>query len=143
MRRNAKKRLIPLALALVLAIVGAALAVPSINVTVQELGQGSAVIASSIKDATVKWNLDDNPDYLDSTGEVTVDLSSSNNTILSGGKIYVKLYSGTTLIAVGSATLASGTTTYTVDLTIVSDPNGDGLIGLDEFDVVYVVYQGP
>ena len=141
MRRSTKRRLIPLALALALAVVGAALAVPTISVTVQDLGQGQATIQSEVSGATIKWNLDaNNPDYLDSTKEVTVTISAGTIANTNGGTLYVKLYSGTTLVAVGSVTLDGSTTTYDVDLQKVPT---DDQIGLDEFDTVYVVYQGP
>jgi len=144
MRRITKRRIIPLALALALAVIGTALAVPTINLTVQDLGQGHATISSNIKNAKITWNLDDtNPDYLKLNGGVTIDLSDSQNTIENNGKIYVKLYKGGTLVAKGEVTLSSGTTTYDVDLTLVNDSNTDGKLGLDEFDEVYVVYQGP
>ena len=138
------KRILPLVGALVFLMVGAALAVPTINLTVQNLGQGHATISSNIKNAKITWNLNDtNPDYLKLNGGVTVDLSDSQNTIENNGKIYVKLYNGGTLVAKGEVTLSSGTTTYDVDLTLVNDPNGDGKLGLNEFDEVYVVYKGP
>ena len=145
MRRSTKKKVIPLALALVLAIMGATLAVPAINLSVQELGQGHAAIESNIEKAKITWHLDDNnPDYLKSSGQVTVDLSDTQNTITDGGKIYVKLYDTTgNLVAIGSAALSSSQTSYDIDLTIVYDANGDGKIGLDEFSEVYVVYEGP
>ncbi len=143
MNRRLKKAL-PLLGALVFLMVGAALAVPTINLTVQDLGQGYATIRSNIKNAKITWNLNDtNPDYLKLNGGVTIDLSDSQNTIEDNGKIYVKLYQGTTLVAKGEVTLSSGTTIYDVDLTLVNDPNNDGKLGLNEFDEVYVVYKGP
>lgn len=132
MRRNNKKRLIPLTLALVLALVGAALAVPSITVNVQELGQGSKTITSTVTTADVTWNLNpNNPDYVVSaTVTITTDPGA--------GTLYVKLYSGTTLVAWGQVTL-DGSGTYTV--TFTNGASADG-VPLSSFDTVYVVYQG-
>lgn len=127
MRRVNRRRLIPLALALVLALVGTALAVPSITVNVQELGQGSKVITSQVTEADVSWTLDStNPDYV--TG-ATVTISTDPGS----GTLYLKLYSGTTLVAVSSVTL-DGSGTYTITF---SSP-----VDLGSFDTVYVVYQG-
>ncbi|ASJ08083.1 hypothetical protein A3L11_02120 [Thermococcus siculi] len=58
MRRSTKRRLIPLALALALAIVGAALAVPQIIVNVQELDKGTGGYTQTVSSAAVNWNLD-------------------------------------------------------------------------------------
>ncbi len=127
MRRNNKRRLIPLAIALALSLISAALAVPAITLNVQELGQGSTVITSSVTNADVSWTLDStNPDYVTgATVTVTTDPGA--------GTIYLKLYSGTTLVAVAQASL-NGSGTYT--LTFASP------VALSSFDTVYVVYQG-
>ncbi|NJE76576.1 hypothetical protein [Thermococcus sp. ES12] len=128
MRRNNKKRLIPLALALVLALVGAALAVPTITLTVQELGQGQKVISSTITDATITWTLDStNPDYV-TGGEISVTTDPGS------GTVYIKLYDGSTLVTYTSVNL-DGSGTYTFSFASSVD--------LGSFDTVYVVYQGP
>ncbi|AEK73420.1 hypothetical protein GQS_07610 [Thermococcus sp. 4557] len=58
MRRSNKKRLIPLALALVLAMVGAALAVPAITVNVQQVGGGSNTDAKiDTTTAAINWDI--------------------------------------------------------------------------------------
>ncbi|MDI3475129.1 MAG: hypothetical protein PWQ79_95 [Thermococcaceae archaeon] len=127
MRRSTKKKIMPLALALVLAIIGAALAVPTINVSVQELGQGSKVIASSVSAVDVKWTMDSsNPDYVaGATVTVTGDPGS--------GTLYLKLYDGNTLVNYYTINL-DGSGTYNV--------NFGNSVSLDSFDTVYVVYQG-
>ncbi|NJE85354.1 hypothetical protein E3E23_05900 [Thermococcus sp. CX2] len=141
MRRTNKKRLIPLALALVLALVGTALAVPTITVTVQDLGQGNEIVSSEVTGATVSWNLDTNLDYVDS---INVDIAATTIANTAGGTLYVKIYSDTTLIAMATINLDGSTTSFTnVPLTLVNDPNNDGKLGLDEFDSIYVVYEGP
>ncbi|ASJ05425.1 hypothetical protein [Thermococcus barossii] len=128
MRRNNKKRLIPLALALVLALVGVALAVPTITLTVQELGQGQKVISSTITDATITWTLDStNPDYV-TGGEISVTTDPGS------GTVYIKLYDGSTLVTYTSVNL-DGSGTYTFSFASSVD--------LGSFDTVYVVYQGP
>ncbi|NJE10866.1 hypothetical protein [Thermococcus sp. MAR1] len=88
MRRN-KKRLIPLALALVLALVGAALAVPAITVNVQEIGAGGPKVVSvpgGVSTADVDWVLATNPDYVKGV-KVTFD-----QPLDAGVTIIVKVY---------------------------------------------------
>ncbi|ASJ02108.1 hypothetical protein A3L09_01905 [Thermococcus profundus] len=58
MRRRAnQKKLIPLVLALLATMVGAALAVPAINVSVQELDKGTGGYTQTVSSAAVNWEL--------------------------------------------------------------------------------------
>jgi len=139
MRRSNKKRLIPLALALVLALVGAALAVPTINMTVQKIGVGDAtdndVIVSPVDTATLNWVLDDtNPDFVEAVN-LTFDKDIS-----AGSTIYVKFYKDGSLVSGGVTkypvqNLISANTEIKIDL--------DNEIDLQDFDEVKIIVVGP
>jgi hypothetical protein len=90
MRRRAnQKRLIPLLLALLATLVGAALAVPSFNVNVQQIGAGGpteVLVPGGVTNANVKWVLANNPDYVKGV-EITFDKD-----VPSGTTIIVKVY---------------------------------------------------
>ncbi|WP_456422894.1 hypothetical protein [Thermococcus sp.] len=106
MKRSVKRRVFPLVIALVVAVVGAALAVPTFNLNVQQIGEGgpqTITVPGGVATATVNWVLDTNPDYVKG---VSV---SFDQTLSSGTTIYVKVYAsdGTTIIAQGSTTLSS------------------------------------
>jgi len=104
MRRSTKKKILPLAFALVLAMIGAALAVPVITVNVQDIGAGEQSVLSPANNANVTWDLAANPDYVEG-GYVSLD-----NTLNAGSIVYLKVYnSAGTLIAIGN---------YTVNTTI-------------------------
>jgi hypothetical protein len=99
-----KRNLIPLVFALALAIVGAALAVPTFDLNVQNIGEGgpqAITVPGSVTSAHVIWVLDsNNPDY------VTGVKVSFDQALPSGTTIYVKVYdSSNNLIAQGSVTL--------------------------------------
>lgn len=97
MRRRAKRRIVPLALALALAIVGAALAVPSITVNIQNIGAGSGEVQNPIKSVDIKWDLDKtNPDILNHLN-ITIHLDTTVASSLSSGTLYIKFYEGTTV----------------------------------------------
>ncbi|WP_297435943.1 hypothetical protein [Thermococcus sp.] len=98
--RSNKKRLIPLALALVLAMVGAALAVPQISVTIQNLGQGSKTITSTVNAASVDFTV--SSDGTQITG-VKVKVVDQNDNPVTSGTVYVQLLdSGNNVVASGS-----------------------------------------
>ena len=136
MRRSTKKKVIPLALALALALIGAALAVPTIGVHVQKIGAGGPqVIQSDIGAVAINWNLDpDNPDYLNNIS-VSIDNSSAV------GTLYVKFYNGGTLEYLATIDL-NGNSEYLITST---NSNITFPIDLSAFDVdsIAVVYQGP
>lgn len=128
MRSSTRKKLLPLVFALVVTVVGAALAVPLITVNVQQLGAGSSVITSDVKAANVTWILSStNPDYIAGVS-FTLDTNVT-------GTIYIKLYDSTgALVAYNTTTLTNSTSG-----TVTFDPN----IPLSEVAEVYVIYQGP
>jgi len=112
MRRKAnQKRLIPLLLALVATMVGAALAVPTFNLNVQSIGEGGPeqiTVPGGVASANVNWVLDSNPDYVKG-----VSLSFDQD-LNSGTTIYAKVYdSSGKLIAEGSTKLSSALATGT------------------------------
>ena len=89
MRRSTKKKVIPLALALALALIGAALAVPTFNLNVQQIGEGgptTITVPGGVTTATINWVLDTNPDYIKGVS-ISFDQALQDNT-----KIIVKLY---------------------------------------------------
>ena len=100
-----KRSVVPLALALVLVVVGAALAVPTFTLHVQNIGEGGPqqiTVPGGVANANVNWVLDNNPDYVKGV-KVSFDQDLS-----SGTTIYVKVYNSSgTVIAQGSQTLSS------------------------------------
>jgi hypothetical protein len=147
MRRSTKRRLIPLALALVVAMVGAALAVPSITVNVQQIGAGASdTMTTPVGEVDVNWNLDqNNPDNLASI-EVKIDSNPGQ------GTLYVKFYRDNTLKYIAEIGLSSTTdTSFTIDgstYQLKEVSSGESVsfpIDLHSFDVnnVKVVYIGP
>ena len=90
MRRNTKRRIVPLALALALAIVGAALAVPTFNLNIQQIGEGgpeTITVPGGVATATINWVLDNNnPDYIKGVS------ISFDQALPDGTQIIVKLY---------------------------------------------------
>jgi hypothetical protein len=90
MRRRAnQKKLIPLVLSLLATMVGAALAVPSITVNVQNIGAGGPTkvqVPGGVATANVTWVLATNPDYVKGV-KVTFDQD-----VPSGTTIIVKVY---------------------------------------------------
>ncbi len=137
MRRKAnQKRLIPLLLALVATMVGAALAVPTFTLNVQNIGEGGPQainVPGGVANANVNWVLDSNPDYVKG---VSV---SFDQDLASGTTIYAKVYdSSGNLIAQGSTTLSSDLTAGTaVEIDFGSS------IEINNMDQVAVVLVGP
>ncbi|NJE04151.1 hypothetical protein [Thermococcus sp. MV11] len=144
MRRANKKRLIPLALALALAMVGAALAVPTFNISVQQLGvsdgtQGDVIVPGGVTSAAVNWVLDtgNNPDYLSGIAV------SFDQDLPAGTTVYVKLYNGGSFVKYYTYTItgdedgtADGVLSAGTPITIsASDP-------ITSFDKVVVILQG-
>ena len=137
MRRNAKKRLLPLVFAFVLTVVGAALAVPTFNLNIQQIGEGgpeTITVPGGVATATINWVLDTNPDYVKG---VSV---SFDQTLPSGTTIYVKVYAsdGTTIIAQGSTTLSSDLNANTA-----IEIDFDSSVEINNMDKVAVVLVGP
>ena len=138
MRRSTKKKVIPLALALALALIGATLAVPTIQMHVQQIGVGDATsgaeITSPVGEAWLDWGLStSNPDILSS---VTLKFDQD---VPAGSTIYVKFYnSGSYIDSVQySVTSAiSAGTTVPID---VSSLNLD----ISDFDEVKIIVVGP
>ncbi|CAD5245220.1 hypothetical protein [Thermococcus camini] len=148
MRRSNKKRLIPLALALVLALVGAALAVPTINMNIQSIGAGKSNIPNPVVSATFNWQVDStDPDQLTQL-DVTIDLSQAS---LNSGTLYIKFYKGDTYV--GKISYDLSTTPIndgdTLSITAANLQSAVGASGttleelFDKFDTVAVVYVGP
>ncbi len=128
MRNSTKRKIIPVAFALVLSLIGSALAVPVIQVNVQQLGAGSNVITSDVQQANITWILSTtNPDYIQG---VTFTL----NTTVSG-TIYVKLYDSSGALIQYNKTVITNTNTGTVTF----NPNVD----IARVARVYVIYEGP
>ncbi|WP_297535647.1 hypothetical protein [Thermococcus sp.] len=149
MRSKTKRRIIPLALALVLAIVGAALAVPVIKVTVQEIGAGSNTITTPIGTVSVDWNLNkNNPDILNN-------ISVTVNTNPGAGALYVKFYDNGKLGYIATINFSKITSKTTIlignssaDVQLVNVTSGATVpfpIDVQKFNAteVKVVYVGP
>ncbi|NJE54286.1 hypothetical protein [Thermococcus sp. 21S9] len=145
MRRNARKRLLPLVFALVLTVVGAALAVPQITVKLQPLGQGQASYPSQYNiTAAVNFQLSSNGSVV--TG-VKVYLDDTNNAfqVQAGDTVYVQLLDyNDQVIAYGSGTVQQDTTTGAlyVSVTTFTYENGYSSIPIDQLSSVKVIYQG-
>jgi hypothetical protein len=150
MRRRAnQKKLIPLVLALLATMVGAALAVPAINVSVQQIGAGGpAKVQNPIKSTTFVWDLDSSdPDILNNLN-ITVNLNTTVASSLSSGVLYIKFYEGSTVHVY----------TYTISSTIndgdtiqISGSDVASTVGassnklediLPHIDSIAVVYKG-
>jgi hypothetical protein len=105
MRRNNKKRLIPLALALVLAMVGAALAVPLISVSVQKVGGGSnSSVTIDTTSAAVNWDFDTTRQWIITGAEISLDQGPGVDGTLD---LYITLDDGTLVQASSSVTASS------------------------------------
>jgi len=129
MRRNNKKRLIPLALALVLALVGAALAVPTFQVVVQQVGQGTETITTPVGRAAVNYNIDWSTLKVTSV-DVAFDQAPGDGSVV---QVYIYDNSGT-LIGEGQATI-SGDTTTSVTVSLTTQPN---LLDMDSIQLIVV-----
>lgn len=128
------KRILVLLSTLGFLLVNAALAVPVINLNVQNIGEGSAPVTSPVDNANVKFLLNNtNPDYI--TGaEVSFDKD-----VTTGSTIYVKLYDNSSnLLAVGSYVTNSFLTAgSSISLTF---PNQ---VQISQVENVAVIVQGP
>lgn len=141
MRRSTKRRLIPLALALALAMVGAALAVPSITVHVQSIGVGSNSsilnpgVNHALDDAKVNWILDSSdPDFVTGFNVIL------NDDLSSGAVVYVKVFdSSNVLLSNGSVTIGSSGYTAGTPLTVPLKSK----IDISQIDRVTVIVKNP
>ncbi len=137
MRRSTRRKVIPLVFALVLTIVGAALAVPTFNLKVQTIGEGgpeTIEVPGGVTSAAVNWVLDgSNPDYV-----VSVNVQF-DQTVPAGTTIYVKIYdSNGDIIAMGETTLSSDLAANT-DVNIALSSS----VEIKNMDQVAVVLLGP
>ncbi|GAB6136662.1 hypothetical protein [Thermococcus prieurii] len=109
MRRNAKKRLIPLVFVLVLTLIGTALAVPRIGITVQKVGGGAnSTVAVDTTKAAVNWVFSSNEPVI--TGAtITLDKGPGVNGTWT---FYVTLDNGNVISQTGS--IKADQTTITV-----------------------------
>ncbi|MEO2151836.1 MAG: hypothetical protein ABGW50_04190 [Thermococcus sp.] len=138
MRRNARKRLLPLVFALVLTVVGAALAVPQISVKLQPLGQGQESYPSQY-DITAAVNF-----YLSSDGSTVTGVKVyivDNDPIVNvqvGDTVYVQLIGsdGTTVLWSGNDQIQQDTSgNLYVEITGIG-------VSVEELGSVKVTYQG-
>ncbi|RLF76538.1 hypothetical protein DRN51_01945 [Thermococci archaeon] len=131
---SGNKRVLVILSALAFLLVNAALAVPVINLNVQNIGEGSAPVTSPVDNGNIKFLLNStNPDYI--TGvEVSFDKDIS-----AGSTIYVKLYDNSSnLLAVGSYTPPS----FLQSNTYVQ-VNFQNQVQISQVENVAVVVQGP
>jgi len=131
------KKALPLMGALVFLMVGAALAVPSINVNLQNLGSGNKQFSSTLN-VTAHVNFHLSPDGSQVTG-VKVYLTGAD--VQSGATVYVHLLdsNGNTL-ATGHGTVDQDTNNnYYVDITSF---DGNTNVSISQLDSVEVIYQG-
>ena len=131
---SGNKRVLVILSALAFLLVNAALAVPVINLNVQNIGEGSAPVTSPVDNGNIKFLLNStNPDYI--TGvEVSFDKDIS-----AGSTIYVKLYDNSSnLLAVGSYTSPS----FLQSNTYVQ-VNFQNQVQISQVENVAVVVQGP
>ncbi|RLF79673.1 hypothetical protein DRN38_05280 [Thermococci archaeon] len=131
---SGNKRVLVILSALAFLLVNAALAVPVINLNVQNIGEGSAPVTSPVDNGNIKFLLNStNPDYI--TGvEVSFDKDIS-----AGSTIYVKLYDNSSnLLAVGSYTINSILTAESY-ITLQFPAQ----VQISQVENVAVVVQGP
>ena len=131
---SGNKRVLVILSALAFLLVNAALAVPVINLNVQNIGEGSAPVTSPVDNGNIKFLLNStNPDYI--TGvEVSFDKDVS-----AGSTIYVKLYDNSSnLLAVGSYTINSILTAESY-ITLQFPAQ----VQISQVENVAVVVQGP
>jgi len=144
MRRGARKRLLPLVFALVLTVVGAALAVPQISVKLQPLGIGNAVYPDQYQiTADVNFQLSD--DGLTVTGVKVYLIDNDQNVdVQAGDTVYVQLLDSTNkVIAYGNGTVKGDATTgFYAEITNFKYQNGYNSIPIDELSSVKVIYKG-
>jgi len=144
MRRSTKKKVIPLALALALALIGAALAVPTFTVNVQNIGAGgptAVTVPGGVAQANVEWVLATNPDFVKGV-KVTFDQD-----LPAGTTIIIKVYASgddptnpnTAPTTVKQVTLSNSLTAGTSQEIDFDTPIGIG----SDLDKVAVVLVGP
>ena len=131
---SGNKRVLVILSALAFLLVNAALAVPVINLNVQNIGEGSAPVTSPVDNGNIKFLLNStNPDYISGV-EVSFDKDVS-----AGSTIYVKLYDNSSnLLAVGSYTINSILTAETY-ITLQFPTQ----VQISQVENVAVVVQGP
>jgi len=134
MRRRTKRRIIPLALALALAMIGAALAVPTITLHIQELDAGTDSMPQTVYHAYINWGLSSDAQYITSA-TITLTDNSGNKVGTSSDTVYL-IIDGTKYTATYQSTGV-----YTVDFTDGGNSNG---IPLDNshLNSVTVIFQG-
>ncbi|NJE61972.1 hypothetical protein [Thermococcus sp. 21S7] len=134
MRRSNKKRLIPLVFALVLTMVGAALAVPTISVNLQNLGAGDKTFSPSL-DVNAHVNFKLGADGTDVTG---VMVYLTGNDVETGATVYVHLIdtNGNDLASEGGTVQQDASGNYYVDISF--NPG----VSIDQLNGVKVIYKG-
>ncbi|WP_297064741.1 hypothetical protein [Thermococcus sp.] len=134
MRRNAKRKLIPLAFALVLTIIGTALAVPRISVSVQKIGGGANnTVAVDTTKAAVNWIFDSAQPWVITGANVSLDNGPGVNGTLT---LYISLDNGT--VYTWNASISSTDTSVTV-----SAPSGEAIdLTQNYIEKVTVVING-
>lgn len=140
MRRSTKRRIVPLSLALALAIIGAALAVPTFTLHVQNIGEGgpeTITVPGGVANAYVNWVLDTNPDYIKGVS------ISFDQALPDGTKIIVKLYDeNDTLMDQGTYTVNNNGNGLAANTAVEIDfPNGP--YEIKTVNKVAVVLVGP
>jgi len=131
---SGNKRVLVILSALAFLLVNAALAVPVINLNVQNIGEGSAPVTSPVDNGNIKFLLNStNPDYISGV-EVSFDKDVS-----AGSTIYVKLYDNSSnLLAVGNYTINSILTAESY-ITLQFPAQ----VQISQVENVAVVVQGP
>ena len=111
MRRSTKRRLIPLALALALAMVGVAFAVPAINVGVQKVGGGANdTVRVDTTKAAINWDFKPGFPWIIENATVTLDQGPG---VDATAELYVVLDNGTKIQK--SASITSTATSVQFD----------------------------
>ena len=135
MKRNARRRLLPLVFALVLTVVGAALAVPNISIHIQELDAGQSTLQQTVYNAYIDWSLSDDAQYVTSATITLTD--NQGNKVGTGSDTVYLIIDGQKY----PATYGGSTGVYKVDFTNGGKSNG---IPIDSthLNTVTVVFQG-
>ncbi|AHL23507.1 hypothetical protein [Thermococcus nautili] len=138
MRRNAKKRLLPLVFALVLTVVGAALAVPQISVRLQPLGQGQESYPSQYDiTAAVNFQLSNDGSTIQGVKVYLID-NDPNVNVQVGDTVYIQLIGtdGNTVLWSGSGQVQEdNNNNLYVEITGLS-------VSVNQLGSVKVTYQG-
>jgi len=137
MRKRNSKKIAALGASLLLALIGAAFAVPVFQLNVQQIGEGGPAIITvpgGVTLANLTWVLNTtNPDYVQGASV------AFNRTLVTGTTIYIKIYNSTgSIIALGSVTLTTNLTAGTpITVTFANQ------IEIKDMDKVGVVLLGP